>query len=155
MPAELFDARGDPRQHVAWREIDQPLKEIKPHAAHAGFIHPLQLGVGHLFADESDALGSAIGRFERVDHRAIVLGMGRGLHNHVLVEAEKIAQREQLFLRRVARRVFALRRVRKFVFRTEHMAMRINRARRRLELRLRRVGMERDIARRHRHGSGS
>ena len=75
------------------------------------------------------------------------------LHDHVLVEAEKIAQREQLFLRRVARRVFALRRIGKFRLRPEHMAMRIDRARRRLEFRLRRIGMERDVTRRHRHAA--
>src|SRR5215470_8770536 len=90
-------------------------------------------------------------RFERIDHGAIVLGMARGLDDHVLVEAEEVAQREQLFLRRIARRVFALGRVRKFGLGAEHVAVRINRVRWRLESRLRWIGMERDVARRHRH----
>jgi hypothetical protein len=124
--------RGDAGQHVARREVDQPLEEIKAHAAHAGLVHPFQLVVGHLLADKGDALGPAVRCIERIDHGAVVLGVAGRLHDDVLVEAQKIAQREQLFLRRVARRVFALRRVGKFRLRTEHVAMRIDRARRRL-----------------------
>src|SRR5208282_5028784 len=79
----------------------------------------------------------------------------RGLHDDVLVEAEKIAQREQLFLGRVAGRVFALGRIGKFCFGAEHMAMRIDRAGRRLEFRLRWIGVEGDVTRRHRHATYS
>src|SRR5262249_32914326 len=60
-------------------------------------------------------------------------------------------EREQFLLRRVARRVFALRRVGKFALGTEHMAMRIDRARRRPEFRLRRIGVKGNIPRAHRH----
>ena len=87
------------------------LTKLKRTPAHAGAVHPLELVVGHLLADEGDALGLVVGRLERVDHRAIVLAVAGRLHDHVLVEAEEIAQREQLLLGRVAGRVFALRRV--------------------------------------------
>ena len=134
MPAELRHPRGDPLQHVARGEIDQALDEIKPHAANAGSVHAIELVVGHLFAHEGDALGPALRRFERVHHGAVVLAVAGGLDDHVLVEAEKVAQREQLFLRRIAGRVFALRRIGEFGLRPEHVAMRIDRAGRRLEL---------------------
>src|SRR5262249_26673212 len=98
------------------------------------------------------ALGLALRARERVDQRAIVLGVAGRLHDHVLVEAEKVAQREQLFLGRVTGRVFALGRVGKFAFRPEHVAVRIDGARWRDVLRLRRIGMKRDIAWAHRHG---
>ena len=133
MPAERRHPGGDPLQDVARGDIDQAAHEIEPHAAHAGSIHGLELGVGHLFAHEGDALGAALRGFERVHHGAVVLAVTAGLHDHVLVEAEKVPQREQLFLRRIAWGVFALRRIGEFGLRPEHMAMRVNRARRRLE----------------------
>src|SRR5262245_35638326 len=155
MPAERRDARGDAIEHLARGEIDQAPDEVEAQAAHTGAIHRLELGIGDLFSDEGDALGLARGARERIDQRAIVLGVARRLHDHVLVEAEKVAQREQLFLGCVARRVFALGRVGKFAFRTEHMAVRIDGARRRNVFRLRRIGMKRDIAWTHRHGACS
>ena len=39
---------------------------------------------------------------QRVDQRAVVRAVAGGLHDHVALEAQEIAQREQLFLRRVA-----------------------------------------------------
>ena len=78
--------------------------------------------------------------------------MAGRLHDHVLIEAEKVAQREQLLLGRIAGRVFALGRVGKRRFRAEHMAMRIDRTRRWLVFRLRRIGMKRDVAGAHGHG---
>src|SRR5262249_57441293 len=68
-----------------------------------------------------------------------------GLEDEVLVEAEEVAQREELLLRRVARRVLALGRERKRRLRPEHVAVRAHRAGRRRICRLRRVRMERDI----------
>ena len=62
MPAELVHPRGDALEHVARREIDQPLEKIKAHAAHAGLVHPFELVVGHFLADKGDALGAARGR---------------------------------------------------------------------------------------------
>src|SRR5262249_24988899 len=129
----------------------QTLDEVEAHAAHAGAVHGLELGVADLLADEGDAPRLVGGAFERVHHRPIVLAVARGLHDHVLVEAEKVAQREQLLLGSVARGVLALRRMGKAALRPEHGAVRIDRARRRPVLRLRRVGMERDVACAHRH----
>ena len=45
MPVELKDAPRDLDQLVLRREVDQPLDEIEPHAAHARLMKPLQLGV--------------------------------------------------------------------------------------------------------------
>src|ERR1043165_9691201 len=69
------------------------------------------------------------------------------LYDHVLVEAKKIPQREQLLLGGVHRRVFPLRRVGEFVRRTEYVTMRIHTPRRNPKLRLRRIWMKRDIGR--------
>ena len=43
VPAERLDALGDLDQHLARRDIDQPLDEIEAHAAHAGCIELAQL----------------------------------------------------------------------------------------------------------------
>jgi hypothetical protein len=48
---------------------------------------------------------------QRIDQRAVVGAVAGGLHDHVLVEAQVVAQREQLLLAGVARRVLALGRV--------------------------------------------
>src|SRR5690606_11726107 len=67
--------------------------------------------------------------------------MAGGLHDDVSREAQKIAQREQLLRRGIARRIFPLRRIWKHRAGAEDMAMRVHRARWRLEARLRRIGM--------------
>ena len=46
MPVVLDDAAGDLDQLVLRREVDQPLDEIEPDAAHAGLMKPLEFGVG-------------------------------------------------------------------------------------------------------------
>jgi hypothetical protein len=40
-----LDAAGDLHQLVLGREVDQPLDEVEAHAAHAGGVQRLQLGV--------------------------------------------------------------------------------------------------------------
>src|SRR5262249_36409003 len=152
VPTERRHARGDALEHLARGEVDQEPHEIEAYAAHAGAIHRLEFGIGDLLADEGDALSLAGRAFERIDHRAIVLRMTGCLHDDVLVEAEKVAQREQLLLRRVTRGVFALARIRKFAFGPEPVAVRIDGARRRRKFRLRRIGMKGDVAWTHRHG---
>ena len=94
VPAELLDSRRDAVEYVARGEIDQPFEEVETHATDAGRVHPFQFAVGHLFADEGNALGAPFGGFERIDHRPVVLAVAGRLNNHVLVEAKKIAQRE-------------------------------------------------------------
>ena len=46
-----------------------------------------------LLADEGDALGLAVGGDQRIDQRAVVGVVAGRLHDHVLVEAEEVAQR--------------------------------------------------------------
>ena len=115
------------------REIDQALDEIEAHAAHAGVMHRLQFGVADAALDGGDAARSAAGMDERIDHGAVVGAVAGGLHHDVAGEAEMVAQRVELLLRRIAGRVFALRRERKFGARAEHMAVRVHRACRHLE----------------------
>src|SRR5262249_49788811 len=121
----------------------------------AGAVHRLELGVGHFFADESDALGLVVRAFERIDHRAVVFAVARRLNDHVLVEAEKVAQRGELLLGRIARRVFALGRVGELALVPEPVAGRVARPRRRPIFRLGGIGVEGDVAWTHRHGGVS
>src|SRR5690606_18664094 len=81
-------------------------------------------------------------RFQRIDQRIVILAVAGGLHDDIAGEAEIVAQPEQRLLRRIAGRVFPLRRVREEMRRAENMAMRIDRAGRRLKGRLRRVGVK-------------
>ena len=133
MPAEPCNAAGDLIEFVPRREIDEALDEIEADAAHAGRMHRLKLGIADAALDGGDPARLASGMNERVDHRAVVGAVTRRLHDHVARDAEMVAQRVELMLRRIARRVFPLRRVRKLRARTEHMAMRVNGAGRQLE----------------------
>ena len=126
MPVVLDNALGDLLEFVLRREVDQPLDEIEAHAAHARLMKPLQFCVGHVAPDGRDAARFAVARKQGVDHRAVVGAVTGRLHDHVAIEAEMVAQREQLRLAGVARGVFALGRIRKLGARPEHMAMRVD-----------------------------
>ena len=151
VPAELGDARGDALHHVLGRRVDQPLDEVEAHALDARTIKRLEVVVREALVDERHPLGPAVRAFERIDQRPVIGVVAGRLHDDVLVEAEVVPECEQLFFRSVARGVFALRRERKRRLRPEHVAMRTDRAGRRLVRRLRRVGMKRDVAGTHGH----
>ena len=136
MPAELVDAAGDLHQLVARGEVDQPLDEIEAYAAHALFVHRCEFGVTDIALHRRNAARASAGMHQRVDHGAVVGAVAGRLHHHIAGKAEMVAQRIELLVRRVAGRVFALRRKRKFGAGAEHMAMRIDRARRQLKARL-------------------
>ena len=106
----------------------------------------LQLGVGDVAIDRRHAARPVVRRAQRVDERAVVGAVAGGLHDDVLVEAEAIAQREELLLRRIARRVLPLRRVRELVAGAEHVAVRVHRAGGNLERRDRRIRVKRQPA---------
>ena len=91
-------------------EFDQPLDEVEAHALHPGAVHPLSSSSVTSSPTKATPLALLFECVQRVDHRAVVRVVAGRLHDHVLVEAEEVAQREQLLLRRVARRVLALRR---------------------------------------------
>ena len=76
--------------------------------------------------------GFAAGMDERIDHRAVVGAVAGGLDHDVAGKAEMVAQRVELLPRRIAGRVFALRRVTVFGARAEHMAVRVHGAGRQL-----------------------
>jgi hypothetical protein len=143
VPAELGDARGDPLHHVLRRGIDQPLDEVEAHALDARVVQLLQAGVGDLLADEGTALGLAVGGHQRIDQRAVVGVMAGRLHDHVLVEAEEVAALRKVSFGASHGVYLRLGANGKHCLRPEHVAVRVDRARRRLELRLRRIGMER------------
>ena len=89
--------------------IHQPLDEIEAHAAHAGFVNRRQfVSVISGRRKRHPWPGRAL---ERVHDGAIVVAVAGGLHDDVALEAEEIAQGEELLLGRVAGRVFALRRI--------------------------------------------
>src|SRR5438105_5991312 len=98
----------------------------------------LQTLVGQRSPDSRYPSGPAARMHERIDHRAVVGAVAGGLHDDVPREAEVVAQRVELRFRRVARRVFALRRIRERPARSEHVAMRVHAAGRHFELRFRR-----------------
>src|SRR5690606_16176575 len=79
--------------------------------ANARLVERVQLGLGDTGPDGGDTLGPALGRADSVDHRGVVRPVTGGLHDDVLVEAEVVAQREQLLLGGVAGGVLALRRI--------------------------------------------
>ena len=67
--------------------------------------------------------------------------MAARLHDHVSLEAQEVAQLEKRFLRCIAGRVFALRRVREHLARSKYVAMGIDRPRRCDERGMRRMWM--------------
>ena len=142
MPAERCDPMGDFVQHLARREVDQATHEVEARATHACLMHGAQLGIGHITADGCHTAGPATRVQQRIDQRPVVGAVAGGLHDHVALEAQKVAQRKQLILRRVARRVLALGRKRKLRGGAEHMAVRIDRARRHTPARLGRIRMK-------------
>ena len=91
MPVMLDNAAGDLDQFVLRREVDQPLDEIEPDAAHTGLVKPLQFRVAHLAPDGRDAARLAPARTQGVDHGAVVGAVAGRLHDHVAGKAEMIA----------------------------------------------------------------
>ena len=111
-------------------EVHQSLEEVEAHAAHAGFMQPLQFGVrdvSRLTVATPRALPAAAVR-SASDHRAVVVTVTGGLHDDIACEAEMIAKREELLLRGIAGRVFAPFGIGKSGRRPEDVTMRIDRA---------------------------
>src|SRR5581483_11424318 len=130
----------------------QPLDEVEAHAPDAVAVESLELIVGERFIDEGHTLGPAIRGHQRIDQGAVVGVVAGRLHDNRLVEAEEVMQCKQLLLRRVARRVFALGCERELGLWAEYVVVRVHGACRRLVLRLRRIGMKRNVAGAHRQG---
>ena len=126
MPAERGDLLGDGEEDLPRGVVDEALDEIEAHAAHAGLVHRLQFVHGNVGADRGDTAGLAAGGDQGIDECAVIAPVAGRLDDDVALEAEIIAQFEQLLLRRVAGRVFAFRRVGEFVGGAEDMAMRIH-----------------------------
>src|SRR3954447_16246162 len=135
VPAQFLDPAGNLDQLLPRRKINKALDEIEAHPAHAGVMHRTKLGVADAALYGRDTAGLAIGVHERVYHRAIVGAMTGGLHDDVSRKTKVVAQGEQLLLGSIAGSVFALRRIWKLRARTEHVTMRVHRARGDLETR--------------------
>ena len=123
------------------REVDEALDEVEAHAAHAGRVHRLQLVVCDAAAHGRDSARLAVRMRQRIHHRAVVGAVAGGLHDDIAREAEVVAQREQLLLAGVARRVLALRREGELRAGAEHVAVRVDGTGRQLEAGLARVGV--------------
>jgi hypothetical protein len=128
---------GDLGEHLARREVHEPLHEVETCAPNPSLVQFAQLGISDGAIDGGDAACLVTGRAQRIDQRAIVGAVAGGLDDDVLVEAQSIAQREELLLRGIRWRVLAFGRVRKHVARPEDVAMCIHRSRRDLERRCR------------------
>src|SRR6187549_3815416 len=139
VPAKWRDPMCDLSEHVARREVDEAFDEVEARAADAGLVHRCELGVGHRSIDGRDAACAAVGGEQRVNECPIVGAVTGRLNDDVLIEAEMIAESEELVLRGIARRVLALRRVRKLIAGPEYMTMRVDGAGRDFEHRYRRV----------------
>ena len=69
-----------------------------------------------------------------IDHRAVIGTVASRLNHYVARKAEMVAEREQRVFARIAWCIFALRRVGKIITGAEHMAVRIDGARRQSEV---------------------
>jgi hypothetical protein len=105
-------------------------------------------------AHRRDAARASFRRQQRVDDGAVVGAVAGRLHDYVALEPEQVAQLPEFLLRRVARRVLALGRIRKEASRAKHVTVRIDRARRHGEARPRRIRMEGQPVRVHREWTG-
>src|SRR5262245_57180309 len=121
MPTERGDAIGDLRKDLARCEVHEPTNEVEARSANASRVHLLELAIGDVSIDRGHTACTVIRRSQRVDERAVVAAVTRGLHDDVLAEAEPIAESEELFLRCIDRCVFALRCVREPIARAEDM----------------------------------
>ena len=85
------------------RDVDQALHEVEAHAAHAGVMQLAQVALS-VTSRETVATPRARPAELRSasDQRAIVGAMTGALHDHVALEAQEIAQRQELFLGRIA-----------------------------------------------------
>lgn len=100
----------------------------------------VQFLVGHRALDGRHAARLAVGAPKGIDQGAVIGAMAGGLDDDIALETEEVAQGEELLPRRVARRIFTLRREGEDIARPEDVAMGIDRAFRQLEFRLRGVG---------------
>ena len=91
MPVVLDDAAGDLDQFVLRREVDQPLDEIEPDAAHAGLMKPLEFAVGDAASDGRDAARPAPARAQGVDHGAVVGAVAGRLDDDIARKTEMVA----------------------------------------------------------------
>src|SRR5271166_51832 len=139
VPAEGGDPPRDLHQFVLRREVDEPFDEIEAHAAHARLVEPLELIVARVALYGRDAARFACAREAGVDHRAVVGAVARRLHHDIASEPQMIAQGEELGLACVAGRIFALGRVWERGPGPEHVAVRIDAARRQAKARLARA----------------
>ena len=110
--------------------LAEMLHVMEARAAQAGGVEPLELGVAHVGRHQRDAAIGLAGGGNGVLGDGIVVAVAVRLHDHAMLDAEPLMQREQHLLGRVGRRVVAAFRKGKSFARPEDMDMRIRRARR-------------------------
>ncbi len=140
MPA-CGQAPADLQELVLGRIVDQPLEEVEPDTAHPAIMQRGQLRFRNIGIDHRHAARLAVGFGDCVQSRGIVRAVAGGLHDHILFEAEMIAQRKQLVRPGIGGKVLRFGAEAEGIHRPEDMAMRIHRTRRRGKIRLAGVGV--------------
>src|SRR5690606_11868083 len=130
---------ADFEELVLRRVVDEALEEVEADAADAPGVEPGQLFLGDRRIDHRDAAGLAVRPGDRVERRGIVGAVAARLDDHVLREPEVVAQCEQHLGPGVVGQVLGPGAERELRHRPEHVAMRVDRAGRRDEARLRGV----------------
>src|SRR4051812_45318638 len=153
VPADIGQALRH-RQHVVERVAGGDMAHVvEAHAAKTLLVQAFQLGSGRRSRRERNA-AIVLVRSEQVGGGGIVEPVRGRLHDHAALDAEKLVQREQRLLGRVAgRRVAPLGGERKALLGPEDMEMRVARAARQPRLRFARLGVDRRRRRSH-DGSG-
>jgi len=154
VPAERRDATGEHGEDIRRCHVDQAPDEVEARAADAGGIELGELCIGRGRSDRRDAAGTIAGGAQRIDDSAVVGAVTGRLHEHIALEAEVIAQRPELLLRRIARCVLALGCEREALAGTEHVTVRINAAGWQPETRPRRLRVKGQPAGVHRERAG-
>ncbi len=145
MPAELGHAAGHIAIDLMGHLVGQARHEVETAGLDAGLVQFGQFAVGDVRIDHRHAPGLIVRMDQGVHQGAVVRAVATGLHDHIALEAQKVAQGEQLFLGGVAGGVLAAGMIGKHVARAEHVAVRVHRALGRDEGRLGWIGHKRQI----------
>src|ERR1700744_4823028 len=105
VPAHGFDALEHAIEYTHVGCAAQVLDEVEAHTAHAAFMQGIEALAVDMVVDDGDTAITALATTDCVDHGGVVGAMTAGLHDHAALEAKEIVQRDQVFERRVRRRI--------------------------------------------------
>ena len=128
VPAQVRDQPDGAPDRGRGRRGSQVREEVQPEAAHPGVVQPLDLGPRGGGPDQRHTAVPAGPGGQRVEQRAMIGAVARGLDDDGALEAEVPVQRGQLPGRHVWRGERAARGVREPGRRAEHVAVRVTAA---------------------------